>query len=281
MRDLAGKTIVITGATSGIGLHAAEALWRRGAALVLIGRDPVKGEAVLRRLTALRGDAEPALLCADLSRLAELRRVAGEIERLAPRIDVLVNNAGAIFTRFGETADGFERTFALNHMAYFRLSQLLLERLRASAPSRIVNVASQAHRGAILDFSDLQNRRSYSGWRSYQRSKLANILFTRALARRLEGSGVATNCLHPGFVASRFGDNNGTLFRLAFGIAKRFAITPTQAAETIIHLATTTVGGENAGAYFIECRRAEPSAAARDDAAAERLWAESERLVGV
>jgi NAD(P)-dependent dehydrogenase (short-subunit alcohol dehydrogenase family) len=281
MNDLAGKTIVVTGATSGIGLHAADALWARGAGLVLVGRDPAKGRAVRDRLAARRGGAEPMLVYGDLSSLRELRRVADEIARRAPRIDVLVNNAGAIFTRFATTAEGLERTFALNHLGYFLLTARLLDRLRASAPSRIVNVASEAHRGATLDFADLQNRQAYSGWNAYRRSKLANILFTRALARRLEGSGVAANCLHPGFVASRFGDNNGPLFRLGFGLAKLFAIAPPQAAERIVHLVVAPEGGLNAGGYFVDRRRAEPSPAARDDAAAERLWAESERLAGI
>src|SRR6185312_4690777 len=200
-----GKICVITGATSGIGLEAAGQLARRGARLVLVGRDPRRGEAALVRLRALVPRVEATIHYADLSLMAETRRLADELAAALPRIDVLIDNAGAVFDRHELTAEGLERTFALNHMAYFLLTNLLLDQLKAAAPSRIVVVASEAHRGAQLDFADLAGRRVGGGWQAYRRSKLANILFTAELARRLAGTGVTANCLHPGFVASRFG----------------------------------------------------------------------------
>ncbi|MGA3306481.1 MAG: SDR family NAD(P)-dependent oxidoreductase, partial [Stellaceae bacterium] len=209
---MTGKTVVITGATSGLGLVASGRLAGLGARLVLVARNRAKAEAMLRQLREKTPSLEAEILIADLSRRDEVRELAAELPRAAPRIDVLINNAGAIFTRRETTADGLERTFALNHMAYFLLTVLLLDRLRKNAPARIVSVASEAHRNATLDFGDLQTAQGYSGWLAYRRSKLANILFTRELARRLKGSGVTSNCLHPGFVATAFGDNNGGPF---------------------------------------------------------------------
>ena len=278
-----GKTCLITGATSGIGLVAAEELARRGAALILVGRDPRRGAAALKRIKSRVPAAQVALRFADLSRFGEIRRLAAELLATAGRIDVLVNNAGAFFDRHALTEDGVERTFALNHMGYFLLTDLLLARLREAAPSRIVNVASEAHRGATLDFSDLAGRNGAKGWPAYRRSKLANILFTAELARRLEGSGVTANCLHPGFVATRFGDAGNSLATRAFiGLAKRvMAITPEEGARTIVHLAGDPAVAGISGRYFIKSRAAQPSPAAQDAAAARRLWEESARLAGL
>lgn len=275
-----GKTCVVTGATSGIGLVAAERLAAMGARLVLVGRDKARGETALARISGRVPAAELAVRYADLSSLAETSRLAAALAAELPRIDVLINNAGAMFTTRGVTADGLERTFALNHMAYFTLTNRLRDRL--AAPARVVNVASEAHRGRTLDFADLQSARQYRGFAAYGRSKLANILFTRELARRLAGSGVTANCLHPGFVASRFGDNNAGLFRLGVGLAKRlFALSPEQGAETIVYLASSPEVEGVSGGYFDKCRLRQPSAAARDDAAARRLWEESARLAGL
>ena len=278
-----GKTCLVTGATSGIGLVAAEELARRGAALILVGRDPRRGAAALKRIKSRVPAAQVALRIADLSRFGEIRRLAAELLATAGRIDVLVNNAGAFFDRHALTEDGVERTFALNHMGYFLLTDLLLARLREAAPSRIVNVASEAHRGATLDFSDLAGRNGAKGWPAYRRSKLANILFTAELARRLEGSGVTANCLHPGFVATRFGDAGNSLATRAFiGLAKRvMAITPEEGGRTIVHLAGDPAVAGISGRYFIKSRAAQPSPAAQDAAAARRLWEESARLAGL
>jgi NAD(P)-dependent dehydrogenase (short-subunit alcohol dehydrogenase family) len=276
---MAGKLCVVTGATSGIGLVAAERLAAAGARLILVGRDKVRGEAALARIGRHAYGAELAIRYADLSLLAEMNRLAAEIAAAEPRIDVLINNAGAMFSNRSVTGDGLERTFALNHLAYFVLADRLRAALAAAAPSRIVNVASEAHRGNVLDFADLQSARGYRGFRVYGRSKLANILFTRELARRLEGSGITANCLHPGFVASRFGDNNPGLPRLGIGLAKRFfALSPEQGAETVVYLAASPEVAGVTGGYFDKCRVRLPSAEAQDDAAARRLWDESAKL---
>jgi NAD(P)-dependent dehydrogenase (short-subunit alcohol dehydrogenase family) len=279
---MTGKLCVVTGATSGIGLVAAERLAAAGARLILVGRDKARGEAALARIRRHAPGAELAIRYADLSLLAEMNRLAAEIATAEPRIDVLINNAGAMFTSRSVTADGLECTFALNHMGYFVLANRLRAALAAAAPARIVNVASEAHRGNVLDFADLQSARGYRGFRVYGRSKLANILFTRELARRLEGNGITANCLHPGFVASRFGDNNPGLPRLGIGIAKRFfALSPEQGAETVVYLAASPEVASATGGYFDKSRVRLPSAEAQDDAAARRLWNESAKLAGL
>lgn len=274
-----GKVCVITGATSGIGLVAAERLAAMGARLVLVGRDQARGEAAIARIKRRTPGAEIRIHYADLSRLAEMNHLASEIAAIEPRIDILVNNAGAMFAARSVTEDGLERTFAVNHMAYFVVTNRLKERLVAAAPARIVNTASDAHRGNTLDFDDLQSTRRYRGLTAYGRSKFANILFTREFARRLAGTGVTANCLHPGFVATRIADNNGGVFRLGVGIAKRlFALSPEQGAETIVHLASSPEVAGVSGGYFAKSRPATPTAAAQDDAAARRLWEESARI---
>jgi NAD(P)-dependent dehydrogenase (short-subunit alcohol dehydrogenase family) len=276
-----GKVCVITGASSGIGLAAAEKLGSMGARLVLVGRERGRGEAAAALLRRRVPGVALSVHYADLSRLDEMKRLAKEIGALEPRIDVLVNNAGAMFDRRAVTADGLERTFALNHLAYFVLANRLKPQLMAATSARVVNVASDAHRGNTIDFDDLQSARSYRGFRVYGRSKLMNILFTRELARRLAGSGVTANCLHPGFVASRFGDNSVGLFRIGIGIAKLFAIPPEKGAETIVYLASSPEVAEVSGGYFAKSRAATPTAAAQDDAAARRLWEETARIAGL
>ncbi len=276
-----GKTVVITGATSGIGKVAAEKLAGMGARIVLVARDRSRGEAELARLRELAPGVAHAAHYADLSRLAEMKRVGAEIAAAEPRIDVLINNAGALFSHRALTEDGLERTFALNHMSYFVLTECLRDRLLASAPARVVNTSSDAHRRARLDLADLQSERNYFGFGVYGRSKLCNILFTRELARRLAGSGVTANSLHPGFVATRFGDQSGGAFPFLVRMAKVLAISPEQGAKTLEYLASsddvTTVSGE----YFYKCRITTPTRAAQDDDAAGRLWQESERLAGI
>jgi NAD(P)-dependent dehydrogenase (short-subunit alcohol dehydrogenase family) len=276
-----GKVVVITGATSGIGQVAAERLAGMGARLVLVARDEARGEAALARLAEHAPGMAHSIHYADLSRLAETARVAAEIAAAEPRIDVLINNAGALFGARRLTEDGLERTFALNHMAYFTLTHGLRERLIASAPARVVNVASEAHRRAILDFRDLQTKASYAGFKAYGRSKLCNILFTRELARRLTGTGVIANCLHPGFVATRFGDESGGLLSYGVRFAKLFAISPEKGADTIVYLASSPEVADVSGRYFYKRRPATPSSGAQVDDDARRLWAESERLTQI
>ncbi len=273
-----GKTVVATGATSGIGEVAVVELARRGARIVFIARDEGRAEATLRRLETIAPRLGHRVHLADLSSMAETRRVGAAIAAGEQRIDVLINNAGAMFASRRVTPEGLELTFALNHMAYFLLTTALRDRLVASAPARIVSTASAAHFGSGLDFDDLQGAKRYSGWKVYGRSKLANILFTRELARRLAGTGVAANCLHPGFVATRFGDHSGGWTSRLIPLAKSFAISPEQGAETIIYLASSPEIEGATGEYFVKRKATRPSAAARDDAAARRLWEASERL---
>jgi NAD(P)-dependent dehydrogenase (short-subunit alcohol dehydrogenase family) len=272
-----GKTVVVTGATSGIGEVAAMKLAAMGARIVFVARDAGRAQATLAAIERVAPGGGHRFLTAELSLMAEARRVGEAIAASEPRVDVLVNNAGAIFSDRRVTMEGLEMTFALNHMAYFALTQALRGRLVASAPARIVSTASAAHAGARLDFDDLQCARGYSGQRAYRRSKLANILFTRELARRLAGTGVVANCLHPGFVASRFGDEAGGWLGWAFAVAKRCAaISPEQGADTLVFLASAPEAADVSGEYFVKRKPAKPSAAARDAAAGEILWDRSE-----
>jgi len=288
--DMKGKVVVITGATSGIGQVAAESLAGWGARIVQVARDQGRGQEAMKRLGERTPNVAHSIFYADLSRLSEMKRIALEIATAEPRIDVLINNAGAMFGSRHLTEDGLERTFALNHMAYFVLTHGLRGRLAASAPARVVNTASDAHLGARLDINDLQSEKAYRGnfletlryggpgFKVYGRSKLCNILFTRELARRLAGTGVTANSLHPGFVATRFGDETGGLISFGIGVAKRFALSPQQGAETLIYLASSPEVAGVSGEYFAKCRPATPSQAAQDDAMAQHLWAETARL---
>jgi retinol dehydrogenase 12 len=273
-----GKVIVMTGATSGIGQIAAERLARMGARLVIVARDRARGADTLARLEASAPGRGHSVHNADLMRLKEVKRVAGEIAAAQPRIDVLVNNAGAMFSRRAVTADGLERTFALNHMAYFVLTAGLVGRLAAGAPARVVNTASNAHRNGRLDFDDLQSARSYRPFAVYGTSKLCNILFTRELARRLSGQGVVANSFSPGFVATRFGDEAGGLHGALMPIVKLFAGSPEKGAETLVWLASSPDAGKVSGEYFYRGKPGRLTAAAQDDALAQRLWAESEAI---
>jgi retinol dehydrogenase 12 len=276
-----GKVVVITGATSGIGQIAAERLAALGARIVLVARDQGRAERTLGRLRAAGPNVAHRAEFADLSLLAEVKRVGHDIAAAEPHIDVLVNNAGNVFPVREVTADGLERTFATNHMAYFVLTHGLRDRLVAATPARIVNTASAAHMGRALDFDDLQLARQYAIMTAYGRSKLANILFTRELVRRLAGTGVTANCLHPGFVATGLGQRGAGIFALTVRFAMLFGGRAENGAKTIVHLASSPDVASVTGKYFIDSRPAEPSAAAQDDAAAKRLWEESERIAGL
>ncbi|MGC2694838.1 MAG: SDR family oxidoreductase [Candidatus Angelobacter sp.] len=281
-KQIRGKTVVITGATSGIGKVAAEKLAEMGARMVLVARDKTRGEAELMRLREIAPHVNPTIHYADLSRVAEMKRVAAEIAAAEPRIDVLINNAGALFGGRQLTEDGLELTFATNHLAYFVMTHGLRARLHASVPARVVNVASDAHKGEKLDFSDLQSANNYRGLHVYGRSKLCNILFTRELARRWEGSGVTANSLHPGFVATRFGDQSGGMLSFAVRAAKTFAaISPEKGAATIVYLASSDDVVKSNGLYFFKCKAATPTKEAQDDESARKLWQESERLAEI
>lgn len=273
-----GKVVVITGGTSGIGQVAAVALAGKGARIILIARDKARAAAALAEISQAGPGLAHRWIGADLASIAETRRAAAEIADGEPRVDVLINNAGALFNRRRLSPDGLEMTFAVNHMAYFVLTEGLRRTMVSSSPSRIVSTSSGAHRGATLDFNDLQSERAYAGFRAYGRSKLCNILFTRELARRLEGSGVTATCLHPGFVATRFAAGSGGLIQALMPIAKLGAINPRKGAETIVYLAASPEVETVSGLYFYQCRPAAPSEAALDAVAAARLWIESERL---
>ena len=276
-----GKTAVITGATSGIGEVAAIRLAEQGGRIVFTARDGKRADATMAKLRNANSSVEHVAHLAELSLLAEQKRVAGEIAA-EPRIDVLINNAGALFNKRIETADGLEMTFALNHMSYFAITCLLLDKLKATPGARIVSTSSRAHRGAKLDFDDLQSRHGYRGFRAYAKSKLCNILFTRALAKRLAGTGVTANCLHPGFVATRFGGQSGGIMQRVVELAKSLAaISEEDGARTIIYLASSPDVALASGEYFYKCKVQTPTSEALNDADAERLWQISARITGL
>lgn len=272
-----GKTVIITGATSGIGEVAALHLAGQGARIVFTAREAARADDTMKKLKAANPGAAHAVHMGGLSTLAEMKRVGAELAR-EPQIDVLVNNAGALFNKRTETADGLEKTFALNHMAYFVITNLLLPKLKPGA--RIVTTASDAHRGGEMDFDDLQSKRAYMGFRVYSKSKLANILFNRELARRVP-AGVTANALHPGFVATRFGDQSGGIVSGVLKVTKPLgAISPEEGARTIIYLASSPeVEGVN-GEYFYKCARHTPTKAAQNDDDARRLWQVSADIAG-
>ena len=278
-----GKTVVVTGGTSGIGEVAALRLAEKGARIVLIARDQTRAAATLVKLKNANPSAAHAAYYGDLSALAEMKRVAGEVAAAEPRIDVLVNNAGAVFLSRKTSVDGREMTFAINHMAYFVVTNILLDRLKATPGARIVSTASDAHRSGKLDFDDLQSEKSYGSFRVYGTSKLCNILFTRELARRLDGADVTANCLHPGFVGTRFGQNNASniFTKLLRDAVMSLGISPEEGAKTIIHLASSPDVATISGEYFYKCKVAEPTAAAQNDADAKRLWDVSAKIAGV
>ena len=255
-------------------------IWRFGP-VVLIARSKARGRVALARLNERSRGLAHTVHYADLTRISEMKRVAAEIASQEPRIDVLINNAGAIFASRRLTVDGLECTFALNHMAYFVVTDGLRETLLASAPARIINTSSAAHKGARLDFDDLQLAKGFGPLKAYGRSKLCNILFTRELARRLKGTEVTANCLHAGFVATRIGDeSDGLISRFAW-LAKLFAISPEQGAETIVYLASSPAVAETTGKYFYQRKAIAPSPAAQDDKAATVLWERSAALAGL
>jgi NAD(P)-dependent dehydrogenase (short-subunit alcohol dehydrogenase family) len=281
--DMTGKTVIITGANSGIGLETAVGLARAGATTVITARDRARGEAAVTDIRARTGHDDVHLVLFDLGSLASVRDGAAEILSRWDRIDVLVNNAGVVLSDRRETGDGVEMTFAVNHLGPFLLTELLLDRIKQSAPARIVNVASTAHQGARkgLDFDDLQSTRAYGGMQVYSKSKLANIYFTTELARRLEGSGVTVNSLHPGTVATGYGRDGDSSGLLAFGlkVIKPFILTAAQGARTSIYLASSPDVEGVTGRYFVKNKARTPSRAAQDDEAARRLWKISEELV--
>ncbi|GMU60649.1 MAG: retinol dehydrogenase [Myxococcaceae bacterium] len=280
MAELTRKRALVTGATAGIGKETAKALLEQGAEVIIVGRSAEKTKATADELAKATGKPVELLL-ADLSSLAEVRKLGKDFLARWDTLHVLVNNAGAINLAREVTVDGFERTFATNHLSYFLLTHLLLPALEKGAPeARIVNVASNAHRGQKIDWDDLQAEKSYSQFKVYGRSKLMNILFTRELARRVKDKGITVNALHPGVVATSFLAKPG-LWGVAGKIAGLFMLTPKQGAQTSVYLATSPEVKDVTGGYFARSRPRTPTAEAQDDAAAKRLWELSERLTGL
>jgi NAD(P)-dependent dehydrogenase (short-subunit alcohol dehydrogenase family) len=277
-----GKTVVITGASSGIGLETARALAGQGARVMMVVRSKDRGDAAIADIKTTAPDAALELVLADLYSLAEVRRAAAELRDRCPRIDVLINNAGLIHKTRELTVDGFERTFALNHLAAFTLTSELRERLIASKPARVITVASFGHKLARFTWDDLATMNRWTGetW-VYGASKLCNIWFARSAATKLAGTGVTSNSLHPGGVASNFGASGGWMFRYGTRLVKPFLLTSAKGARTSIYLASSPEVEGVTGEYFVKCRKATPSRRARDDNEARTLWELSERLAGV
>ena len=278
---MAEKIFLVSGATDGIGRVTAMELARAGGQVMLIGRDRAKAERVVGRIKRESGNQRVEFELADLSSQSDIRALAGRLNDRLEHLDVLVNNVGAWFQRRQLSVDAIEMTFALNHLSYFLLTGLMLEKLRRAPTARIVNVSSMAHRGRQVDFDDPQGSGRYSGWRAYQASKLANIHFTFRLAENLDGASVSANCLHPGFVASKFGHNNRGWLKWSMILAQQLAaISETKGARTSVHLASSEAVEGVSGKYFDKCEIAECSAASHDAHARERLWRLSEELTG-
>jgi retinol dehydrogenase 12 len=277
-----GKTVLITGATAGIGRVTARELAAVGARILLVARNRKKAEETKDWIEARTGNSAVELIIADLSVLSQVRSAAEQAQSRAAGLDVLVNNVGGVFQRRIESADGIEMTFALNHLAPFLLTNLLLDALRRKSHSRVVTVSSHAHEGAMMNFDDLEGSRRYRGWTAYGQSKLANLLFTYELARRASGSGITANALHPGFVASDFGKNNGGFMRVAMSIGQRLgAVSVDEGARTSVYLASSDEVNGASGKYFVKCREQESSPASRDLQSMGRLWEISARMTGL
>jgi len=280
---LDGKVVLITGGNAGVGKETAVGLAARGAHVVITSRNQQRGAGAVADIRARSGNDAVEVMPLDLASLPSIHDFARDFLARSERLDVLIDNAGLVMGQRTETEDSFETTFGVNHLGHFLLTNLLLDRLRASAPSRIVVVSSHAHKQARhgLDFDDLQSEQGYKPFDAYSKSKLANIYFARELGRRLEGSNVTANALHPGFVASRFARDGdmGTMVGLGMVLVRPFAINSTKGARTSIWLASAPDGAATSGGYFFRCAPSTPSAIAQDDEAARRLWAASEELV--
>jgi retinol dehydrogenase-14 len=280
MSRMEGKHCLVTGATGGIGLVAARELARQGASVTLVGRNPKKTQETVQALRQELGSQAIQGLVGDMSCMADARRVAREYAASNSRLDVLLNNAGAYFGTKMVTKDGYEMTFALNHLGYYALTRDLLELLKRSTPSRVVNVSSGAQAMGRLNFDDLQQEQRFSGQQAYNNSKLANVMFTFELARKLQGTGVTATCLHPGVVATNFGKDNPTTFlKILIAVAGPFMLTPEQGADTAVWLASSPEADGMTGKYFVKRKERRVNKQAMDPAACARLWEISEQLV--
>ncbi len=281
--SMAGRVCMITGANGGIGKETALALAEMGATVVIVARDSEKGRVALTDIRQRSGNDKVELMVADLASLDAVRRLASEFREKNQQLHVLVNNAGALNAQLSLTKDGFETTFGVNHLAHFLLTNLLLDLLKASAPARIINVSSSAHTRGTIDFDGLHGERKYAGIAAYGQSKLANVLFTYELARRLDGAGVTANCLHPGVIRTGFGRNNGgaigAFFRVFHTVARPFLLTPEQGAQTSIYLASSPDVEGVTGKYFAKSKQTKSSDLSYDTDVAQRLWQASEQMV--
>jgi retinol dehydrogenase 12 len=275
------KVCMVTGATSGIGLETAKALAQQSATVVIVGRNPQKGSSTATRLQKESGNSSIEFLLADLSIQAQIQQLAQQFNRRYSRLDVLVNNAGAIFLKRQISADGIEMTFAVNHLNYFLLTHLLLETLKNSAPSRIVNVSSDMQKNAQINFDDIEQERKYSSFGAYSQSKLAIIMFTYELARRLEGTQVTANAVHPGFAATNIGRNNGWIGKIAVPLLKLVAMSPRKAAQTSIHTASSPEVENITGKYFMRKKPVLSNPISYDEAATQRLWEISTKMTRI
>ena len=272
MTNMDGKVCLVTGATDGIGKVSARVLAELGAKVIIVGRNPEKSAIVLAELRSISGNENIDLLMADLAVMQEVRDLAEQVISRYDRLDVLLNNAGGYFTKHKITSDGLEMTFALNHMSYFLLTNKLMELLKYSAPARIVNVSSDAHYGVDMEFENLNGEQEYKAWKAYQKSKLANVLFTYELLKKVPGN-ITVNCLHPGFVATNFGHNNGGFFGPVLKIAQRIsAIDPEEGAKTSIFLCSAPEVKGVSGKYFYKCQPKTSSRESRNMDTGKRLW---------
>ena len=282
MTSLAGKTAVITGATSGIGRATAVALAQRGARLLLVGRNEARARETLDAIRAAAPKADAEVIRGDFATQAEVRRVGEELAKRVDRLELLINNHGVTLMKRETTPDGYEATFAINHLGYFHLTGLLLPKLRTTPAARIVSVASEAHRFGALELDDLHSERRYGAMRVYGKSKSANIHFTRELARRFASPELTINCVHPGGVSTNLGSGQGgPLLRAIQKLVMSFMKTPEEGAQTSLYAATSAEAAGRNGAYYADCKLKQPAAHCRDDATAKQLWEVSERLTGV
>ena len=281
MTNMNGKVCLVTGATDGIGKVSARVLAELGAKVIIVGRNPEKSAIVLAELRSISGNENIDLLMADLAIMQEVRDLAEQVISRYDRIDVLLNNAGGYFTKHEITSDGLEMTFALNHMSYFLLTNKLMELLKYSAPARIVNVSSDAHYGVDIEFENLNGEQEYKAWKAYQKSKLANVLFTYELLKKVPGN-ITVNCLHPGFVATNFGHNNGGFFGPVLKIAQRIsAIDPEEGAKTSIFLCSAPEVKGFSGKYFYKCQPKTSSRESRNMDTGKRLWQISSDIASI
>jgi NAD(P)-dependent dehydrogenase (short-subunit alcohol dehydrogenase family) len=279
--DMKGKVCLITGATNGIGKVTALELARMGATVIVVGRNPDKTSTVVKAVRQVSGNSDVHMLLADLSVQAQVHRLAADFKQQYDHLDVLVNNAGALFMTRQESADGIEMTWALNHLSCFLLTNLLLDTLQRASAARIVSVSSGSHKRGKIHFDDLEFKQRYSGMEAYSQSKLANVMFTYALARQLKDTGATANVLHPGFVGTSFATNNGLLVKLSMTLLRPFARSPEKGAQTSVYLASSPEAAGVTGQYFVDCKARSSSSLSYDERAQRRLWQISEQMTGI